>query len=342
MDCLTSQVAQASARQRPYSLHGCNAASPGPATRTGTARATLMCIIRQYAAAARQESLWQCCQHSQLARKHPGRVCEARLLHVGACDPGVGIQPRVPPARLLAWVGERAGCPVVAEALGARDDLRTRQARHVTARARRFPTPARRSRARGTRPKQGQAPEASGAPVQRAACAAPSCKTRGSQTSGTAGSRRHPGSCLSLAPAAAPARPSSATLDRKAAAAKREVLPRARTLSGCMHGKPIRWACCMVIAGPSCARVARLQLAGQEDVAPQGHQEAAGRLLRHCPTRLRKFYQNTRYKLTSSCIRTALYDCLLMHPSELSEQAASSAPKALSQGPVRADAGKMH
>ena len=193
----------------------------------------------------------------------------------------------------------------------------------------------------------GAEPEAharsKGKPVRRAAlqcsgwaCAAPSYKRRGSQTSGTAGSHRHPGSCLSLAPAAAPACPSSATLHRKAAAAGRGVLARARTLSGCMHGKPIRWACCMVIAGPSCARVARLQLAAQEDVAPQGHWEGRWQAAAPLPHAAQKVLpEYPIHKLTSSCIRTALYDCLLMHPTELSEQAASSAPRALRQGPVR-------
>lgn len=85
-----------------------------------------------------------------------------------------------------------------------------------------------------------------------------------------------------------------------------------------MHGKPILRAWAMVIAGPSCTRIARLQLAAQEAVAPQGHRGAAGRLLRHPPHAAQKVLpEYPIHKLTSSCIRTALYDCLLMQPIEL-------------------------
>ena len=151
MDSLTSQVAQASARQRPYTLHGYNTALSAPPTRPGTVQAALKCIIRLHAAAARPGNPRQCCNAaSSSATSRPGSACGARLLHVGACDPGIGILPRVPPARLLAWVGERAGRPVVAEALGARDDLRT--ARPATSqRAHARPRARCRSRAQGAR-----------------------------------------------------------------------------------------------------------------------------------------------------------------------------------------------
>ncbi len=127
-----------------------------------------------------------------------GSVCRARLLHVWARDSGVGIQPRIPAPRLLAGVRERAGRPVVAEALGAGDDLR---AAAKLLRCALLP-----NRRRPSAPKHSKLLAALGEAASRPAQgsqAAPSCKKRESQTSGTAGSRRRRGLCRSLAPARA-------------------------------------------------------------------------------------------------------------------------------------------
>lgn len=49
----------------------------------------------------------------------------AHLLHIWACDPSIGILPRVPAPGLLPGVCERARRPIVAEAFGALNNLRT-------------------------------------------------------------------------------------------------------------------------------------------------------------------------------------------------------------------------